>query len=65
MPRIAFTRDFPWHVPGRGGRITIHYPAGTTELVSRACADAAEASVCGKRVDREEKPDADNVRTAS
>ncbi len=41
---VRFTKDFDYAVPGKGGRVTIAYKAGTVKNVTRACADQAIAA---------------------
>ncbi len=41
---VRFTKDFDYAVPGKGGRVTIAYKAGTVKNVTRACADLAIAA---------------------
>lgn len=45
MPRVTFSADFDWKPRPQ---ITIGYLAGSTVLVTQACAKAAEARGVGK-----------------
>jgi len=44
MPRVKFTEDFDWYPPSLKGRWMRAYKAGTAELVTTPCAEAAIAA---------------------
>ena len=55
MPRIAFTADFDWYPPERGGRWCRAYKAGFSGLVTTPCAAAAVAAGKAVRLTGQEK----------
>lgn len=52
MPRLVFVRDFNWHPPAHGGRVTVRFRAGAEYRVTRECAAAARAAGAATAADR-------------
>lgn len=56
MPRVRFTEDFNWDIPGSNRRQTVAYRAGDRFLVTTPCAEAAIAAGKAQRIDNEPGP---------
>jgi hypothetical protein len=55
MPSVRFLRDFDYDVPGKGGRVTRAYKAGTVDTVTAAVAEKLIASGAAESAEPEKE----------